>query len=151
MYSLLARLYTYNLLQNIHMCITKTIPGALYVLRPGSAAMIFSQVIIVLWMLYAELIAYELFTPLNLSLIEDSVSLRCQSYRLRAARGPLEEAVLCTSEEECRGLWLPEEQTSLESCVCEEVPGANFTPVYKLPFIQIKSVTTASVRGNQWN
>ena len=101
------------------------------------------------WMFHTELIAYKLFTPLNLSLIEESVSLRCHPFRLREARGPVEEAVLCTSEEGCRGLWLPEDQANHESCICEEFPGASLTPVYKLPFLQIKSIAMAPVRGKE--
>ena len=65
-----------------------------------------------------ELIAYKLFTPLNLLLIGEFVSLFRQSFRLRAARGPLEEGVLCTGEEGCRGLWLPDEHTDSVSCIC---------------------------------
>ena len=108
-----------------------------------------SKTTILLWMLHTELVAYELFTPLNLSLIGESVSLRCQSYRLREARGPLEEAVLCTSEDECRGLWLPGRKTDHESCICDDFPGTNFTPYHKLPFLHMKSVATAPLIGNE--
>ena len=79
----------------------------------------------------------------------ESVSLRCESFRLRAARGRLEEAVLCTSEEECLGLWLSEEQTDRESCICEQFPVANFTPVDRLPLFQIKSIRSAPVRSKE--
>ena len=109
--------------------------------------MMITQIPLVLWMFHTELIAYQLFAQMNLSLIGESVSLRCESFRIRVARGLLEEAVLCTSEEGCLGLWLPEEQTSFESCVCEEFPAANFTPVDKLPFLKSKPITTAPVRG----
>ena len=114
-----------------------------------SSVKMFCQTAILLWMLHTELVAYKLFTPLNLSLIEESVSIRCQSSRLREARGPLEEAVLCTSEDECWGLWLPEEN-AYKSCICEDFPGTNFTPSYKLPFLQIKSITNAPLTRNEY-
>ena len=130
---------------------TKTAGIAEYIDLEGSPALTMSsKTTILLWMLHTELVAYASFTPLNVSLIEGSVSLRCQSCRLRKARGPQEKAVLCTSEDECQGLWLPEKKTDHESCICDNFLGTNFTPYHKPPFMHMKSIATTPLICNEY-
>ena len=95
--------------------------------------MILSQTAIIFWIFQTEIITYEILSAFS---SETSGGI---------------EAVLSTNAEECQGLWLPEEKTSHESCICEELPGAHFTQNDKLPFLRIKSITAAPVRGNGGN